>query len=133
MPAANSKIRKKVFEVWGKQCWYCGESESKSNPMTVDHLVPLSNGGKNGQYNLRPACSHCNFAKAALGIEGFRRAVENKHRIDSVPSRHWRWVLGHLPTPVRFHYEIPLRYETKEKPKYCSMAGIGNYFYLTSV
>ncbi|XVU22525.1 HNH endonuclease [Actinoplanes sp. CA-054009] len=30
---------------------------------TADHIVPLSRGGDNGIYNLRPACFRCNSGR----------------------------------------------------------------------
>jgi 5-methylcytosine-specific restriction endonuclease McrA len=31
--------------------------------LTVDHIVPISRGGKNGLYNLQVCCSQCNRNK----------------------------------------------------------------------
>jgi len=41
-------------------CSYCGE---KSSNLTVDHIVPISRGGKNALSNMVPACPHCNCSK----------------------------------------------------------------------
>lgn len=32
--------------------------------LTIDHIVPLSKGGKNGLYNLQVCCNKCNMKKA---------------------------------------------------------------------
>lgn len=31
--------------------------------LTIDHIVPLSRGGKNGLYNLQVCCNNCNTRK----------------------------------------------------------------------
>lgn len=33
--------------------------------MTIDHIVPLSKGGKNGLYNLQVCCISCNLKMGA--------------------------------------------------------------------
>jgi len=45
-------------------CHYCGEWIGIGY-LTVDHVVPLSNGGSNTIDNIVPACSHCNFSKGS--------------------------------------------------------------------
>jgi len=40
-------------------CAYCGATES----ITIDHVVPLSKGGKHEASNLAPACFPCNSSK----------------------------------------------------------------------
>ncbi len=42
------------------QCHYC----AAPGP-TKDHVVPLSRGGRDEAFNIVPACSNCNFDKAA--------------------------------------------------------------------
>jgi 5-methylcytosine-specific restriction endonuclease McrA len=51
------KINARVV-YWGNRCWLCGgEYES------IDHVIPLSKGGKHLPANLRPACLRCNNKK----------------------------------------------------------------------
>lgn len=33
--------------------------------LTIDHIVPLSKGGKNGLYNLQVCCNKCNHKKGS--------------------------------------------------------------------
>ncbi len=44
------------------RCFYCGRFVGSSN-LTMDHLVPLSRGGRSLRANLVPACKECNNRK----------------------------------------------------------------------
>ena len=57
-------------EWWRKKlekgdCYYCNRNVGRSN-LTMDHLVPLSRGGKSKKGNLVPACKECNNKKKYL-------------------------------------------------------------------
>ncbi len=43
-------------------CYYCGKKPSKGEA-TMDHIHPLSSGGKSTKNNLVVACKQCNTAK----------------------------------------------------------------------
>lgn len=50
----------------GHLCEYCHTSEFwQYVPFTVDHILPLSQGGTNALENLCLACFHCNRQKSA--------------------------------------------------------------------
>lgn len=49
----------------GGVCHYCGQKVGRDN-LTMDHLVPLSRGGKSRKGNLVPACKECNNKKTCL-------------------------------------------------------------------
>ena len=80
----------KVFERDGFICQYCGHEFSprslrsgkkkralrKKGKPTVDHVTPLSRGGKNGMDNLLTACQNCNVEKGSLTLDEFRALVE---------------------------------------------------------
>lgn len=46
-------------------CAYCGATEN----ITVDHVVPLSRGGRHEISNLAPACLTCNCSKGTKSVE----------------------------------------------------------------
>lgn len=46
-------------------CYYCGSNVGAKN-LTMDHIVPLSRGGKSKKGNLVPACKECNNKKKYL-------------------------------------------------------------------
>lgn len=55
------------------RCAYCGES----GLLTMDHVVPISRGGRHSIGNVVPACGPCNFGKhTSLAIEWRRRLDE---------------------------------------------------------
>ena len=67
----KSKARLLRQSQWWKRrkntglCHYCGE---RFNPteLTMDHIVPISRGGKNNKGNVVPACKGCNNNKKYL-------------------------------------------------------------------
>jgi 5-methylcytosine-specific restriction endonuclease McrA len=54
-------------------CAYCGAAK----PLTRDHVIPLSRGGRNAIGNILPACGSCNYSKGAkLLIEWRARRMQ---------------------------------------------------------
>jgi len=50
-------------------CWYCGKKVGFKN-LTMDHIIPLSRGGRSTKDNLVPCCKTCNTKKKnALPVE----------------------------------------------------------------
>ncbi len=47
------------------QCHYCHRRVGRKN-LTMDHVVPLSRGGKSKKGNIVPACKTCNTKKKYL-------------------------------------------------------------------
>ena len=47
------------------RCHYCGGSFAPED-LTMDHLVPVSRGGKASRNNVVPACKECNSRKKYL-------------------------------------------------------------------
>lgn len=46
-------------------CYYCNKEVGRAN-LTMDHIVPLSRGGKSKKGNIVPACKECNNKKKYL-------------------------------------------------------------------
>jgi 5-methylcytosine-specific restriction endonuclease McrA len=46
-------------------CHYCGRRISPKE-LTMDHIVPISRGGKSSKGNVVPCCKECNNAKKQL-------------------------------------------------------------------
>ena len=67
----KNKAREMRQTQWWKRqlsrsvCHYCGRSFPPSE-LTMDHVVPLSRGGKTTRGNVVPACKTCNTEKHRL-------------------------------------------------------------------
>lgn len=46
-------------------CYYCGKKVGRTS-LTMDHIVPLSRGGKSKKGNIVAACKECNNRKKYL-------------------------------------------------------------------
>lgn len=62
---SKSNIRKRVFELYGKQCLCCGSTKK----IALDHVVSIKNGGENSIDNLQPLCMSCNSSKGYRTID----------------------------------------------------------------
>ena len=64
----KSKARKLRQSQWWKEkiqagiCHYCG-GRFPPEELTMDHIVPISRGGKSKRGNLVPSCKKCNVNK----------------------------------------------------------------------
>ncbi len=47
------------------KCYYCDESVNHQD-LTMDHLIPLSRGGRSTKDNLVPCCKSCNTRKKTM-------------------------------------------------------------------
>jgi 5-methylcytosine-specific restriction protein A len=67
----KAKARELRQSQWWKRkrangtCYYCGGA-FKPAELTMDHLVPVTRGGRSVQGNLVPACKECNNKKKYL-------------------------------------------------------------------
>ncbi|AEH45093.1 HNH endonuclease [Thermodesulfatator indicus DSM 15286] len=71
LKAEREKARKLRQTKWWRRkcasgiCYYCGR-KFKPSELTMDHLIPLAQGGKSVRENLVPACKECNNKKKYL-------------------------------------------------------------------
>ena len=65
----RDKARKLRSSQWWKRkrssgiCHYC-KNRFKPKELTMDHVIPLSKGGKSQKFNLVPCCKECNSIKS---------------------------------------------------------------------
>lgn len=71
---AGSKRRRKMWEK-DPRCCYCGK-ELSFEESSIDHVVPRSKGGSNGDENLVLSCEPCNSAKGDMDQEEFLKQRE---------------------------------------------------------
>lgn len=98
LPANWGKIREKRLIKDGYTCQRCGNRDQ----LTVHHILPRADGGKNNQGNLITLCSPCHDEVEILGLKS--RALitnwghDNERIVDNRPiasSKDWRtWVYG---------------------------------------
>lgn len=60
----------------GGRCWYC-ERAVPADVATLDHLAPVSRGGRNNIENLVAACQWCNNKRGPQDAEKFRAKVRS--------------------------------------------------------
>ena len=64
----KAKARELRHGVWWKQvlgkglCYHC-EQKFKAVELTMDHLIPITRGGKSDKKNCVPSCKACNTKK----------------------------------------------------------------------
>ena len=64
----KAKAKELKSSVWWRQlvgkgnCYHC-ELKFKSTDLTMDHLIPISRGGKSDKKNCVPSCKDCNTKK----------------------------------------------------------------------
>jgi 5-methylcytosine-specific restriction endonuclease McrA len=56
------------------RCAYC-DKEAK---LTLDHVIPLSKGGKHSADNVVPACAHCNKSKGNKTVEEWNNVTRQQ-------------------------------------------------------
>lgn len=61
--AMTSSLRYDIMKRDGFRCQLCGSTVSDGVKLHVDHIVPVSKGGKTKPSNLRTLCDRCNFGK----------------------------------------------------------------------
>lgn len=66
--AKAQQLRK--FQWWKNEiakgiCHYCGK-KYKPDELTMDHIIPVSRGGKSNKGNVVPCCKKCNSEKKYL-------------------------------------------------------------------
>lgn len=64
----SARVRLEIFERDGWRCRYCGATPREA-ALTIDHVVPVVQGGSNHPGNLVAACLRCNVGK---GTSRFR-------------------------------------------------------------
>lgn len=52
--------RAALLALYGRHCWLCHEYIALNQVPTIDHLVPISKGGRHNIENLRLAHRSCN-------------------------------------------------------------------------
>lgn len=80
--AVPKRLRFEVLRRDGHTCRYCGGSAPDVH-LTVDHVIPVSLGGRDEAGNLVTACRDCNAGKSSMSPD--------QAQVDEVSERALRW------------------------------------------
>ena len=58
----SNKMRFSIYERDGRRCRICGR---RTNDLEIDHIIPISKGGKSTYDNLQTLCHRCNIRKGS--------------------------------------------------------------------
>jgi HNH endonuclease len=76
-------IVRRVDDIWdrdGGRCVWCAR-EAWPRDRTLEHLLPRSRGGRDGDHNLLPACKACNRARKSQPAVAYAR----RRAADGIP------------------------------------------------
>lgn len=92
--------RRNVYKRDGNSCQYCGK-KFKSEDLNLDHVIPVSRGGKDNWYNVVCSCVPCNLRKGnrtltQAGIRLIRKPIRPnwksfvKYNFDEIDEKDWK-------------------------------------------
>jgi 5-methylcytosine-specific restriction endonuclease McrA len=82
--------RRGVFQRDQYSCQYCGVKFSPaSNKLTMDHVIPVSRGGRKAWENLVTSCCSCNHRKADRTPEEAGMRLLSTPRAVSIHTNRW--------------------------------------------
>ena len=67
-----------LFSSQGGKCYYCRD---KSNSLQIEHMTPLSRGGRNDVSNICLACAPCNLKKHTKTAEEFQQVIQERGNV----------------------------------------------------
>ena len=82
MSTKNNTIKLQLLWEHGKRCAICGKKIRSFEELTVDHIVPISKGGKKVIENCQLAHKSCNSRKNDIMPDKFEKMLKyNRRRI----------------------------------------------------
>lgn len=75
--AISTRTRFEIFKRDGFACQYCGATPPNVL-LHVDHITPVSKGGKNHADNLITACQGCNLGKSDIPLSVVPKSLKEK-------------------------------------------------------
>lgn len=76
-PAAEQRLRGRIFRRDGYSCVYCG-TDGTAETLSIDHVQPRLRGGDASEGNLVTACLPCNARKGQRRLSEFLRELESE-------------------------------------------------------
>ena len=74
----NYKKKLKILQRDNFTCGYCG-IEQKADKLELDHIIPVSKGGKSTPNNLITSCQKCNRYKSNIDVRDFMEKFKNTY------------------------------------------------------
>ena len=101
--------RRRIFAKTNGRCAYCG-CDLCGLKWDADHIIPLSQNGKDDESNMIASCRSCNHRKGSSGIESFRSQIERFPEVLSRDSVTYRNAVRYglvVPNPKKiiFYFE----------------------------
>ena len=87
--AISKRVRFEVFKRDSFSCQYCGSMPPKV-PLEVDHIVPVSKGGKNDLANLITACFDCNRGKSKVELSSVPETMASTIERNTVANQQYK-------------------------------------------
>lgn len=84
--ALSKKTRFEVFKRDNFKCQYCG-AEAPKAVLHVDHINPVSKGGKNDLLNLITACEDCNSGKSDRLLSDDSAVAKQRAQMEELAER----------------------------------------------
>ncbi|MBR2741226.1 HNH endonuclease [Candidatus Saccharibacteria bacterium] len=82
MASKNNTIKLRLLWENGKRCAICGKMIESVDDLTVDHIIPISKGGKREISNCQLAHKSCNSRKSDIMPDEYERLLRyNRRRI----------------------------------------------------
>ena len=72
----TKSLRFAVLEKYNFKCRACGYGASDGKKLHVDHVIPISKGGKTVMKNLQALCNDCNIGKGTKIVDGWAVQLE---------------------------------------------------------
>jgi hypothetical protein len=87
----------KLCQAQKNRCAYCDRAMTRDDSgrrATVDHVIPVSRGGRTRYDNVVAACSDCNGAKGSMLEHVFRAGVDVRAACSEARAMMWRKANG---------------------------------------
>lgn len=96
----SGAVQQKIWAADGCKCMYCGRKMGDVQ-LTIDHWIPLEQGGKNDPSNYLSACRKCNKDKGGMDPEAWINLKKPDWHPDAAGTflPYW-WYKNYLATRV---------------------------------